>query len=73
MSNNAGNFLAANKELKDLWAKIDHERVQTTFTNHKITLCFIPPLAPHFVGVHEAMMKSATRAFQAILRNAHIQ
>ena len=33
---------------------------------------FNPPLAPHFGGVHEVMIKAAKKAIRAILRNADV-
>ena len=34
---------------------------------------FNPPLAPHFGGVHESMIKSTKRAINAILGNADVE
>ena len=71
-SDNAGNFSAAEKKLKELWSKINHKKIQSCFANHRITWSFIPPLAPCFGGVHEAMIKSAKKALRAILQSADI-
>ena len=72
VSNNAGNFSAAEKELRELWSKINHKKIQSCFANHRITWSFIPPLAPHFGGVHEAMIKSSKKALRAFLQSADI-
>ena len=37
-----------------------------------MTWSFIPPLAPHFVAVQEAVTKSAKKALRAILQSADI-
>ena len=72
VSDNAGNFSAAEKELKKLWSKINQKKIQSCFANHRITWSFIPPLTPHFGRVHEAMIKSAKKALRAILQSADI-
>ena len=72
VSDNAGNFSAAEKELRELWSKINHKKIQSCFANHRITWSFIPPLAPHFGGVHEATIKSAKKALRAIFQSADI-
>ena len=69
VSDNAGNFSAAEKKLKELWSKINHKKILSCFANHRITGSFIPPLAPCFGGVHEAMIKSAKKALRAIFFN----
>ena len=62
----------AEKELKELWSKINHKKIQSCFANHRIIWFFIPPLAAHFGGVHEAMIKSAKIALRAKLQSADI-
>ena len=52
--------------------KLDDVRINQFAANKGITWHFNPPLAPQFGGVHEAMIKSAKKAIQAILGNADV-
>ena len=71
-SDNGTNFKAADKELKSLISQLDQEKIKESIANKGIVWHFNPPLAPHFGGVHESMIKSAKRAINAILGNADI-
>ena len=71
-SDNGMNFKAADKELKSLISQLDQEKIKESIANKGIVWHFNPPLAPHFGGVHESMIKSAKRAINAILGNADI-
>ena len=42
------------------------------FANTNVKWSFIPPTAPHFGGVHGAMIKSAKKAFKAVLSTADV-
>ena len=55
----------------DLVKELDQEKI-TKSANQGVNWKFNPPLAPHFGGVHEAMIKAAKRAIHAILGNADI-
>ena len=72
LSDNGGNFVGANKELCDLVKELDQEKITKSTANQGINWKFNPPLAPHFGGVHESMIKAAKRAIHAILGNADI-
>ena len=37
ISDNAGNFSGAEKNLKELWSKINNTKIQSCFANHRIT------------------------------------
>ena len=71
-SDNATNFKAADKELKALLLQLDEDKIKESTSNKGIVWHFTPPLAPHFGGVHESMIKSAKKALNAILGNADI-
>ena len=75
ITDNAGNFVAADKDLKKLGFNISQERVEHQLADASvkpIAWKFIPPFAPHFGGVHEAMIKSAKKAIKVILGSADI-
>ena len=46
--------------------------VGEALANKGVKWTFNPPLAPHFGGVHESMIKSAKRAINAVLQNADV-
>ncbi|XP_074645828.1 uncharacterized protein LOC141902087 [Tubulanus polymorphus] len=71
-SDNGTNFVGANNELKELVKLLDKEKMRHTTANQGVKWYFNPPLAPHFGGVHETMIKSAKRAIYAILKNADV-
>ena len=72
ISDNAGNFIAAEKELKHLWQQKDIDVLSNCFAKNAIKWSFIPPMAPYFGGIHESMIKSAKRAIKAILSHADV-
>ena len=69
---NAGNFIAAEKELKHLWQQKNVDGLSNCFAKNAIKWLFIPPMAPHFGGIHKSMIKSAKRAIKAILSHADV-
>ena len=71
-SDNATNFKDADKKLKALLLQLDEDKIKESTSNKGIIWHFTPPLAPHFGGVHESMIKSAKKALNAILGNADI-
>ena len=72
VSDNGGNFVGAEKELQELAKKLDEGKTQRSVANKGIKWHFNPPLAPHFGGVHEIMIKAAKRAIFAILGSADV-
>ena len=65
-SDNGGNFVKADKELKDLVNQLDQKKIKQTTSNKKVKWSFNLPGAPHFVGVHEIMVKAAKKAIKNI-------
>ena len=72
LSDNGTNFVGAEKEIRELVSQLDREQLQRMTSNRGVTWHWNPPLAPHFGGVVESMIKSAKRAISAILRDADI-
>ena len=69
LSDNGTNFVAANKELCELYKD---PKTKSAVADKGIKWTFNPPYAPHFGGVFEIMIKSAKRAITAILKNAEV-
>jgi len=72
VSDRGTNFVGADRELRELVSGMDTNKIQDQTASKGVNWCFNPPLAPHFGGVHEAMIKAATKAIRAILSNADI-
>ncbi|XP_052218275.1 uncharacterized protein LOC127835894 [Dreissena polymorpha] len=71
-SDNGTNFVGADKELRELVQNVDKDKIKESAANRGIQWFFNPPVAPHWGGVHEIMIKSAKRAISAILTSADI-
>lgn len=71
-SDNGTNFVGGNNELKELVRQLDKDRIQKSAANRGVSWHFNPPLAPHFGGAHEIMIKAAKKAIYAILASADI-
>ena len=72
LSENGTNFVGADKEIKELVSQLDHDRIQRVTSTQGVDWHFNPPLAPHFGGVFESMIKSAKRAICCVLKEADI-
>ena len=72
LSDNGTNFVAAEKEIRALVAQLDQKQIERATANKGITWYWNPPVAPHFGGVFESMIKSAKRAIAAVLPNADV-
>ena len=46
--------------------------MSSCFAKNAIKWSFKPPMAPHFGGIHESMIKSAKRTMKAILSHADV-
>ena len=71
-SDNESNFVGADRELSGLVRNLEPLAIRNKTVCYGVTWHFNPPLAPHFGGVHEAMIKSAKRAVSAILKHADV-
>ena len=72
VSDRGTNFIGADRELRELVDGLDQNRIQDQTVDKGVKWSFNPPLAPHFGGVHEVMIKAAKKAIRAILRNADV-
>ena len=71
-SDNGTIFIGADRELQALIAQVESHKIQESLANKGIKWYFNPPLATHFGGAHESMLKSAKKAIKAILGQADI-
>lgn len=72
VSDNGSNFVAADREIRELVAELDQEQIRRTTANKGVEWYWNPPAAPHFGGVFEALIKAAKRAISAILQDADV-
>ena len=73
LSDNGTNFVARNKELKELVQQLNQERIVRESSGvGEIQWEFYPPASPHFGGVFEIMIKCAKKAIRGILGNAEV-
>ena len=72
LSDNGTNFIGAEKEIKQLVSQLDHDQIQRMTSNHGVDWHFNPPLASHFGGAFESMIKSAKQAISCFLKGADI-
>lgn len=56
-SDNETNFVGAEKELKDVLASLDHNKVQRTMAQEEIKRVFNPPAASHYGGIWERIIR----------------
>ncbi|XP_065193163.1 uncharacterized protein LOC135824359 [Sycon ciliatum] len=69
ISDNGGNFVSADRQLRE---DVYNDKVKKTMASQRIKWTFNPPLAPHFGGVHEIMIKAAKKALRRILGDAQV-
>ncbi len=73
ISDNGTNFVGAERELRELVEALDKDKIiRETTKFHPVDWKFNPPIAPHFGGVFEALVKSAKKAIRAILGDAEV-
>jgi hypothetical protein len=70
LSDNGTNFVGASAELSEV--VIDGYKVKKVLAENEIRWVFNPPYGSHFGGVFEALIKSAKKAINAILKNAEV-
>ena len=72
ISDDGGNFVKADRELKDLVNQLNQGKIKQTRANKGVQWSFNPTGAPHFGGVYEIMVKAAKKGIKNILANADI-
>ena len=72
VADNGTNFIGADQELKELIRALDQAKIASSGADLGIKWRFNPPLAPHFGGAHESMIKAEKKAVQAVLGNAAV-
>lgn len=73
-SDNATNFVGANRELRELYEFLikNHDEIANTLSIDMIKWQFIPARSPNFGGVWEAGIKRAKFHFKRIVGNAYL-
>ena len=71
-SDNGTNFKGMDRELIMLLSELDASKINAAVANKGVKWHFNTPLALHFGGAHESMIKSAKTAIHAILGQADI-
>ena len=69
-SDNGSNFRGAEKELGDLFSKIDFDKVSKTLTNYNINWKFIPLLSPWMESVWESIVQLTKRTLRIVTYDA---
>ena len=72
VSDNGGNFVGGDKELRSLVEALDKDKIQKSTIHQGIKCKFNPPLSPHFGGVYEVMIKATKKAIYGILSNTDV-
>ena len=72
MAQDDANFVAADREIRELVAQLDQDQIRRSTANEGVEWHWNPPAAPHSGGVFESMIKAAKRAISAILKNADV-
>ncbi|XP_052680014.1 uncharacterized protein LOC128160694 [Crassostrea angulata] len=72
ISDNGTNFVGGKNELMEQVGLLDHTKIQQYTSNLGVKWHFNQPLAPHFGGVHEIMIKTAKRAIYAVIGSANV-
>ncbi|CAB4037966.1 uncharacterized protein LOC110239131 [Paramuricea clavata] len=66
------NFVGAEREMREGWERLAHNRIKQNLTKHGTDWNFHPPNAPHMNGAVERLVKSCKRALHAILLNRRV-
>ena len=71
-SDNATNFVGANNELKLCLENLDQKSIDGALSQLGIQWHFNPPLAPHFGGAWERLVKTTKIALKAVLKEMYV-
>ena len=66
------NFVGAVNELKELVSELDQDKTQQSTAHRGVKSNFNPPGAPHFGGIHEAMIKTAKKAMYGVIGTSNL-
>ena len=66
---NGGNFVGAEREIREALQKWDQKRIQDELSQYDITWKFNPPLAPWMGGAMESMVKLTKKALRSVIRD----
>ena len=72
LSDNGTNFVSASRKLRDLVSAINQDKIQRMTSNKGVSWKWKPPVAPHFGGGFESLIKSTKPAIFAVLGDAEV-
>ena len=72
LSDNGTNFVSASRKLRDLVSAINQDKIQRMTSNKGVSWKWKPPVAPHFGGSFESLIKSTKPAIFAVLGDAEV-
>lgn len=72
LSDNGTNFIVGDREIRQLVAQKDQDKIRRSSANKGVDWHWNPPAAPHFGDVFESMIKTAKRAISANLKDADV-
>ena len=72
ISDDGTNFVGAQRKLRELVYVLDERKIQESTANRGVVWKFNRPLAPHFNGLHEVLIKATKRSMFHVLSNADL-
>lgn len=72
LSDNGTSFIFGDREIRELVAQIDKDKIQRSSANKGVDWPWNPQAEPHFGGVFESIIKAAKRAISAILKDTDV-
>ena len=72
LTDNGGNFVATERELREAVSQINHATLTADLAGQGVEWRFNPPRAPHFGGVFERMVRAMKQVLQTVLYKADL-
>ena len=72
LTDNGGNFVATERELREAVSQINHATLTADLAGQGVEWRFNPPRSPHFGGVFEWMVRAMKQVLQTVLYKADL-